>query len=162
MVFRSLLEHFGDAGGKRFFLNRGVFFGGHVFLSSRHDGSHAFSRSVVHNAFISRSSSSPVFGSRYRRGERDGPNEVETQSVHVAPFSPISRVTIYGRCRLIQLLARATDKSEEEKREICLERSREIFTKPSPQLLLISLLIKLPCHQNTAHFSTSNRSLPKI
>jgi hypothetical protein len=34
-------------------------------------------------------------------------------------------------------------------------------TKPSPQLLWISLLIRSPYHQNIAHFSTFKTSLPK-
>src|SRR5713101_1410836 len=33
---------------------------------------------------------------RDRRDERDGPNEMEAQSVHVAPFSPVSRFTRHG------------------------------------------------------------------
>jgi len=33
---------------------------------------------------------------RDRRDGRDGPNEVGTQSVLVAPFSPVSRFTRYG------------------------------------------------------------------
>jgi len=35
LFFRSLLEHFRDAGGERFFLDRCGFLGGHAFLSSR-------------------------------------------------------------------------------------------------------------------------------
>jgi len=34
LFFRSLLEHFRDAGGERFFLDRCGFLGGHAFLSS--------------------------------------------------------------------------------------------------------------------------------
>ena len=49
----------------------------------------------------------------------------------------------------------------EEKREIYLERSRNIFTIPFPQLLWISLFIRSTYHPNTAHFSISKRSMPK-
>ncbi|MGH7183007.1 MAG: hypothetical protein ACREJN_13650 [Nitrospiraceae bacterium] len=49
----------------------------------------------------------------------------------------------------------------EESKEKVAERSRKIFEKPSPQLLWINLFIRLPCHQNMAHFSTFNTSLPK-
>ena len=42
-----------------------------------------------------------------------------------------------------------------------IERSRKMFTKPSPQLLWISLLIRLPSCPNTSHFPTSKTSLPK-
>jgi len=33
---------------------------------------------------------------RDRRDERDGPNKMEAQSVHVAPFSHVSRITHHG------------------------------------------------------------------
>src|SRR5437867_3133191 len=41
----------------------------------------------------------PRLGAQDRRDERDAPNEVGTQSIHVAPFSHISSVTLHGRRR---------------------------------------------------------------
>jgi hypothetical protein len=35
---------------------------------------------------------------RDRLDERDGPNEMEAQSVHVTPFSHVSRFTPHGLC----------------------------------------------------------------
>jgi hypothetical protein len=35
---------------------------------------------------------------RDKRDERDGPNKVETQSVHVTLFSHISHFTTHGLC----------------------------------------------------------------
>jgi len=38
---------------------------------------------------------------------------------------------------------------------------KKIVSKPSPQLLWISLFIRSPSYPNSAHFSIVKRSLPK-
>jgi hypothetical protein len=49
----------------------------------------------------------------------------------------------------------------EPRGKINKERSRKISTDLSPQILWISLFIRVSCHENTAHFFTGNTSLPK-
>ena len=48
-----------------------------------------------------------------------------------------------------------------KKREICIERSRKIFTKPSPQLLWITLFISLALNGFPSHFAIRDTSLPR-
>ena len=68
--------------------------------------------------------------------------------VGVAEAVAKGRVWTGGNCRSTQV--------EDEKGEIYLERSSEMFTKFSPQLLGVSLCIRSPRPQKAAYFSISN------